>query len=166
MSIPMIIARVCFIFLGHLLKYSYLWQKRWKNIEPYFLPCHEHSRIQRFCPKSSFQKPSLDGLVWKETQGCLIFEQKMSLIITAYEQISQVVKLGKSYLIFPSLLSDAVGSGQETLISVCNFSASTSWFGGHARIGADVSLAENTRSETSETTSILEEVKIITHVLK
>lgn len=90
----------------------------------------------------------------------------MSLIITECERLSQVGKLGKSYLIIPSLLSDAVGSGQETLISVCNFPASTSWFGGHARIGADVSLAENTRSKTSETTSILEEVKIITHVLK
>lgn len=74
----------------------------------------------------------------------------MSLIITECERLSQVGKLGKSYLIIPSLLSDAVGSGQETLISVCNFSASTFWFGGHARIGAVVSLAENTRLITSD----------------
>lgn len=71
----------------------------------------------------------------------------MSLIITEYERLSQVVKLGKSYLIVPSLLSDAVGSGQRTLFLVCNFSATTFWFGGQARIGAVVSLAENTKKK-------------------
>lgn len=71
----------------------------------------------------------------------------MSLIITEYERLSQVVKLGKSYLIVPSLLSDAVGSGQRTLFFVCNFSATTFWFGGQARIGAVVSLAENTKKK-------------------
>lgn len=71
----------------------------------------------------------------------------MSLIITEYERLSQVVKLGKSYLIIPSLLSDAVGSGQRTLFLVCNFSATTFWFGGQARIGAVVSLAENTKKK-------------------
>lgn len=71
----------------------------------------------------------------------------MSLINTEYERLSQVVKLGKSYLIVPSLLSDAVGSGQRTLFFVCNFSATTFWFGGQARIGAVVSLAENTKKK-------------------
>lgn len=75
----------------------------------------------------------------------------MSLIITEYERLSQVVKLGKSYLIIPSLLSDAVGSGQRTLFLVCNFSATTFWFGGQARIGAVVSLAENTKKNPQKT---------------
>lgn len=76
----------------------------------------------------------------------------MSLIITEYERLSQVVKLGKSYLIIPSLLSDAVGSGQRTLFLVCNFSATTFWFGGQARIGAVVSLAENTKKKNPSKT--------------